>query len=120
MTSAIPLRSILAALAALSLPTPWAFAGSDQEAVELIVEAGTPLRVALDQRTKVKHVGQEITATAVQPVYAFDRVVIPVGARVEGALEKIQGPSATIRVRSLLKGDLNRHSRRSPRTKRDS
>jgi hypothetical protein len=100
------LLSVVLVFAPLVLHAPCALARPDPESVELVVEAGTPLRVALDERVKVKRVGQSLSATVVQPVYAFDRVVIPVGASVEGHLATIKGPSGSNRVRSLLKGDL--------------
>src|SRR5882672_2880551 len=98
--------SALASLLALSLgASASVFAGPDQGTVELVVEAGTPLRVALDQRVKVNHVGQAVTATVVEPVYAFDRIVVPAGARVVGHLEKLVGPSKGARLRAMLAGD---------------
>jgi hypothetical protein len=100
------LPSTGAALVALALGAgPGAMAGPDPEAVALVVQAGTPLRVALDQRVKVKHVGQAVTATVVEPVYAFDRIVVPAGARVVGHLEKLEGPSKGTRLRAMLGGD---------------
>src|SRR3989442_2402818 len=98
--------SAVASLLALSLcASPPAIAGPDQGAVELVVDAGTPLRVALDQRVKIKHVGQAVTATVVEPVYAFDRIVVPAGARVVGHLEKLEGPSKGARFRAMIAGD---------------
>ena len=96
-----PVFAALALGAALS-----ATAGPDEGQVELVLEAGTPLRVALDQRVKVKRVGQAVTATVVEPVYAFDRIVIPTGTRVVGHLAKLEGPSRGARLRALLGGDL--------------
>src|ERR1700716_1797570 len=100
------LPATLALLLALSLGAgnP-ATAGPEQGEIELVVEAGTPLRVALDQRVKVKHVGQAVTATVVEPVYAFDRIVVPAGAKVVGHLEKLEGPSKGARLRAILAGD---------------
>lgn len=100
-------RACFPALAALALSAAaTTAAGADQGAIELVVEAGTPLRVALDQRVKVKRVGQAVTATVVEPVYAFDRIVIPVGARAVGHVAALQGPSKGTRLRALLAGDL--------------
>src|SRR5712691_7332712 len=102
----MPFPSALASLLALSLCASLpAMAGPDQAEVELVVDAGTPLRVALDQRVKVKHVGQAVTATVVEPVYAFDRIVVPAGARVVGHLETLEGPSKGARFRAMIAGD---------------
>src|SRR5882672_2149135 len=98
--------SALASLLALSLgASASVFAGPQQGEVELVVDAGTPLRVALDQRVKVKHVGQAVTATVVEPVYAFDRIVVPAGAKVVGHLEKLESPAKGTRFRAILAGD---------------
>src|SRR5882762_2913758 len=100
------LPSTLASLLALSLcASNPATAGPVQGEVELVVDAGTPLRVALDQRVKVKHVGQAVSATVVEPVYAFDRIVVPAGAKVVGHLEKLERPSKGTRFRAILAGD---------------
>src|SRR5262245_55498862 len=72
--------------------------GLGDESIDLVVAAGRPLRVALDQRIRVKRVGQPVTATVVEPVYAYDRIVVPAGAQVRGRIEKLHGPSAWARV----------------------
>src|SRR5580704_2729085 len=63
------------------------------QSVALSVPTGTPLQVALDQEIRVKKVGQPIHALIVEPVYAFDRLVIPVGAQVTGQITKIEAIS---------------------------
>src|SRR6266702_4222290 len=50
--------------------------------IELVVDAGRPLQVALDQRVSVKRVGQPVTGTLVDPVYGYDRILIPAGTKV--------------------------------------
>ena len=77
-----------------SLPT--------QTKIDLVVAAGRPLRVALDRRVRVKRVGQPVTATVVEPVYAYDRIVVPAGAQVRGRIEKLHGPSAGATLKSIL------------------
>jgi hypothetical protein len=102
------LRFVLSPLVALSLCAgSAALANSDQQPIDLVVDAGTPLRVALDQRVRVKHVGQAVTATVVEPVYAFDRIVVPSGAWVVGHLERLEGPSMGTRLRAMLGGNLS-------------
>jgi hypothetical protein len=55
-----------------------ALAQSDAS-VSLIVPSGRALRVALRENTTVHRIGQVVTAQLVEPVYAYDRVVLPVG-----------------------------------------
>ncbi len=59
------------------------------ESVALSVPAGTPLQVALDQEVRIKKVGQPIHGRIIEPVYAFDRLVIPIGSEVIGRVTKI-------------------------------
>lgn len=57
---------------------------SSTQSIALSVPRGTPLQVALDQEIRVKGVGQPVHARIVEPVYAFDRLVVPVGSQVTG------------------------------------
>jgi hypothetical protein len=69
------------------LPLSRALAGT------LSVPRGTPSQVALDQEIRVKRVGQPVHALNVEPVYAFDRLVVPVGSQVIGRVTKIEAIS---------------------------
>jgi hypothetical protein len=53
----------------------------------------------------VKKVGQLIHASTVEPVYAFDQVVIPVGAEVTGQITKIESLSGGRRALAALDAD---------------
>jgi hypothetical protein len=77
--------------------------------IELVVSAGRALQVSLDKRFTVKRVGQTITGTLVEPVYAYDRVVLPAGAKVLGHVAKLENPPRLARVRNVLSGDLMPH-----------
>ena len=96
------------ALASSLLVCPSARAQSDP-GVELVVETGRPLRVVLSDTATVKRVGQTVTATLVEPVYAHDRIVIPVGTQVRGRIAALENPSKGSRVRSWLSGDFSPH-----------
>src|SRR5450759_2425320 len=50
------------------------------QTVALTVAKGAPLQVALDREIRVKKVGQPVHARIVEPVYAFDHIVVPVGS----------------------------------------
>ena len=39
--------------------------------ISLVLEAGTPLRLSLDERLTVHQVGQQVTATVVEDTYAY-------------------------------------------------
>ena len=76
------------------------------QAIPLTINAGRPLSVALDQRVTIKRVGQPITGTLIEAVYAYDRVVVPAGTKVLGHVAQLDGPSKLTRIRALLNGDL--------------
>lgn len=70
--------------------------------VALVVPEGTMLQVALDKELRVKKVGQPITGRLVEPVYAFDQEVIPVGTEVLGRIIEIEGVSRKRRFLAAL------------------
>lgn len=72
---------------------------------ELVIESGRPLRVALDQRTRITRIGQLLTGTLVESVYAYDRVVIAEGARVQGHVARIEPVPRGTRAAAMMGGD---------------
>jgi hypothetical protein len=79
--------------------------------VELAVEAGRPLRVALDARVKVTRVDQPVTGTLIDPLYAYDRVVVPAGTVVRGHVAALEPETKLTRMQSLAAGDFSPHPR---------
>jgi hypothetical protein len=83
--------------------------GSDTERaaslVELKVPTGTPLRLALDERVRIKTQGQAVHAKLIDSVYAFDQVVIPAGSLVTGRVERIDPVAKSLRIQSYLNGN---------------
>jgi hypothetical protein len=75
------------------------------QSVALTVPKGSPLQVALDQEVRLKKVGQAIHGRIVEPVYAFDHVVIPVGSEVTGRVTKIERISGGKRTLAALDAD---------------
>jgi type IV secretory pathway VirB10-like protein len=96
-----------AALLGIAGATQPASAQSDQPSIELVVNAGRPLRVALDERIQLKRVGQPVTGTVTEPVFAYDRIVIAVGTRVRGHVAQIDSGSKFARVRSYFNGNFS-------------
>ena len=76
--------------------------GSPQE---LVVDAGRPLRVLLDNRVRVTRVGQPVTATLAEDVYTNDRIAIPAGAKVVGHVAKLEGVPGATRAAAMLGGN---------------
>jgi hypothetical protein len=59
----------------------------------------------LDQEIRVRKVGQPIHGRIVEPVYAFDRIVIPIGSEVTGQVTKIGSISGGKRTTAALDAD---------------
>jgi hypothetical protein len=78
---------------------------SEPRSIALTVSNGTPLQIVLDKEVRVRKVGQPVSGRVVQPVYVFDRLVIPVGTTATGrisAIDPIPGPT---RVLSAMNAD---------------
>jgi len=75
------------------------------ETVDLTVPQGTPLQVALEKETQVKKPGEPIQGRIVEPVYSFDKIVIPVGTEVDGQILRIEKTSAGRRTEAALDAD---------------
>lgn len=78
-----------------------------KEAINLTVEKGTALQVVMDREVRIRRVGQLIHGRTVAPVYAFDKLVVPVGTEVTGHISNIEGVSATARTLAALDANLS-------------
>jgi hypothetical protein len=85
--------------------TAQAFGQTERPLVELVVRAETPLRVALDERVRLKRVGQTVTGTLTEAIYSYDRVVVPAGTKAWGRVTKLEKVSGGARFRAILGGD---------------
>lgn len=72
--------------------------------VSLNVPAGAPLRLYLTSRVS-KRAGAPVQAKIMEPVFAFDREVIPAGTVALGKVSRTQPVSKWQRVRAILNGD---------------
>ena len=102
-------REILALLSLLSLLAHVALsqelsAGQQRVPVHLQVQAGTPLRIYITRRVSYR-VGEAVHAKVMEPVWAFDRAVIPAGATLQGAVVKLDPVLKMIRARAVVGGD---------------
>ena len=109
-------RLTLAGAALLAVPSFGAAQAAEPSApleslVPLVVEAGRPLRFALDRRTTVKEVGQSVPATLVDAVWVHDRIVLPAGTTAIGRIVTLASPPGGTRARLMLGGDFSAHRR---------
>jgi hypothetical protein len=77
--------------------------------LQLVVDAGVPLRVILRKSVPVKKIGQPIQAFTTEPIYSFDRVVIPKDTEVDGHIIELLSPSKMKRTAAYLNADFSPH-----------
>jgi len=73
----------------------------------MTVAPGTPLKVALDSEVRVRNVGQAIHGKTVEPVYAFDKLLIPAGTMVNGKVSAIDGVPGKTRLLDATDGNFS-------------
>jgi len=91
-------------MAAALLPLQSPAVQDDQP--QTTIPAGVPLRVALEHRVKISRAGQPIQGRLVEPIYVFDRIVLPAGSLVEGHVAAIGGVPFRRRFTALMSGNL--------------
>lgn len=84
-----------------------AFAQGDAVDIPLVLGPGRPIRIALNDRLRIQHVGQPVVGTVLEPVYAYDRVVIPAGATAHGHVARIESGSTFARARAYATGNFS-------------
>ena len=82
-------------------------AASAPVVVPMTVEAGTPIKVALDSEVRVREVGQAIHGKTTEPVYAFDKLLIPVGTVVNGKVSAIDAVPKMVRTMQATNGNFS-------------
>jgi len=75
--------------------------------ISLTVPEGTPLKVALDEEVRVRKVGQPVHGRIAEPVYAFDKLVVPAGSAVNGKISQIETVSRKRRTIAALNADFS-------------
>ena len=80
-------------------------AGDDETPnVPLTVLPGTPLRLYLTNRVS-KRLGAPVEGKLMEPVFAFDREVLPAGSAVTGKVSAVQPVGKWQRYRAVVNGD---------------
>ena len=90
-----------------AVPAPAPMLPELSNAIPLTVSAGTPLKVALDQEVRIQKVGQPVHGKIVEPVYSFDKIVVPAGSEVTGKIASIDGVSKTKRTLAAMNGSFS-------------
>jgi hypothetical protein len=82
---------------------------SAASAVRIVLKLpeGTSLRIAIDERTRIGHVGEMVRGHVVDTVYAFDQAVIPAGTIATGQVTHIVPVPKLHRAQSYANGDFS-------------
>ena len=75
--------------------------------IALTIAAGTPLRIAVDQRVRIDRSGQTVHGKLVEAVYAFDQTVIPAGSVATGVVTSVEAVGAGKRALAYSNGDFS-------------
>jgi hypothetical protein len=75
------------------------------ETIPLTVPKGTAVQVVLDKEVRIQKVGQSVHGLVADPVYAFDKLVVPVGTEITGKITKLIGASGGRRTLDALNAD---------------
>ncbi len=72
------------------------------DTLDLVVPAGSGLPLALDQEVRIQRVGQPLHGHLTEPVYAFDKLVLPVGTEIDGQILQIDRVPTIRRIAAAL------------------
>src|ERR1700747_2548353 len=97
-------------LAALFLLFSWRTAAQDVPPpaatvpVNVSVASGVPLRLYITQRLRMR-TGEPVRAKLIEPMFAFDREVVPAGVEIKGHVAKRDPVAKMVRARAIINGD---------------
>jgi hypothetical protein len=75
--------------------------------IPLTMPAGTPLKVVLDQEVRIQKAGQQIHGKTAEPIYAFDKLLVPAGSDVTGKVAAIDSVSKKTRTLAAMNADFS-------------
>jgi hypothetical protein len=77
------------------------------ETIALTVPKGAAVQVVLEKELKIQKVGQPIRGRVAEPIYAFDKLVVPVGTQVTGKIIQLESVSDGRRTLEALNADFS-------------
>jgi hypothetical protein len=93
--------------AVTSTVAPPSSANPTSVTVPMSIAAGVPIRVALDSEVRVRSVGQATHGKTVEPLYVFDKLLVPVGTPVNGKISAIDSVPTKTRVFDASDGNFS-------------
>jgi hypothetical protein len=88
-------------------PAEEAPAPAQPATIALTLPVGTPLKVALEKDVRLRKAGQPVSARTVEPLFAFDKLVVPAGSEVTGKVATIAPVTKKRRLLGALNADLS-------------
>jgi hypothetical protein len=79
----------------------------DAPSILLTVPIGTPLKVVLDKEIRIQKTGQFVHGKTAEPIYAFDRLLVPAGSEVNGQVAEIGPISKKTRTLAAMNADFS-------------
>jgi hypothetical protein len=73
--------------------------------INLEVPKNTALQIALQSEVRVQKIGQPIVGRVVEPIFVFDKQVIPTGSQVDGQISRIRAIDRVARIKAALDAD---------------
>lgn len=75
------------------------------EPIALRVPPGVPLHITLQKPVRIKQAGILVEGRIAEPVYVFDRLVVPAGSQVLGRVSQVEKISGKRRALAIANGD---------------
>ncbi len=72
--------------------------------VHLEIQDGTPLRLYITHRVSYR-LGEPVEAKLIQPIWAYDRMVIPAGTIFQGRVASLEPIPKMLRAQAIVRGD---------------
>jgi hypothetical protein len=102
-----PAQEVSSTSDASKVAVPTTASPSSIETIALTVPKGTAVQVVLDKELKIQRVGQPVRGRVAEPIYAFDKLVVPVGTQVTGQIIQLESVSDGKRTLEALNADFS-------------
>jgi hypothetical protein len=75
--------------------------------IPLTIVAGTPLKVILDREVRIQKIGQSVHGKTTEPIYSFDKLLVPARSEVFGKIAEIDAVTKKTRTLSAMNADFS-------------
>lgn len=75
--------------------------------IPLTVAQGVPLHIVIAKRVPIDRTGEPVEGRLMEPVYVYDRQVIPAGSKVLGRISRVESATRERRARAMMNGNFS-------------